>query len=58
MEEGSLTHNNYMITEVENNRFIILAFDKNISHEKRMKKKNGTNKANRIKETDIIHIIR
>ena len=48
MEEGSLTHNNYMITEVENNRFITLAFDKNISHEKRMKKKNGTNKANRM----------
>ena len=34
MEEGSLTHNNYMITEIENNRFITLAFDKNISHEK------------------------
>ena len=48
MEKGSLTHNNYMITEVENNRFITLAFDKYISHEKRMKKKNGTNKANRI----------
>ena len=37
MEEGSLTHNNYMITEVENNRFITLAFDKNISHEKSMR---------------------
>ena len=37
MEEGSLTHNNYMITDVANNRFITLAFDKNISHGKGMR---------------------